>query len=101
MRYHGNDTVNKIVLRNQQYVRAELTNFDFDYYITIQKFTVLIVSDSSRSRDMINMGHEINEEIRNAFQRLKENDIIIFKDIYATAQEWIWPVTPIMLTVVR
>jgi len=79
----GREKVSKVELANQLYVRAELEGFDIDVRYHIDSFTVCIVSsDTCKFTTRLNIGNKLSDEIRNDFQQLKQNDIVIFKNIY-------------------
>jgi hypothetical protein len=80
----GRRIVSKYELTSQQFVRAELEGFEFDSKFSIESFTVCIVpSDTCKYSTIKNIGGKINDEIRNEFQMLKENDVVVFKNIFA------------------
>jgi hypothetical protein len=100
----GTLSMPKPVLANQQFVRADLENFDFEAHFSIDSFTVCIIpNDTCTFKNIRNIGGKLNEEIRNEFLKLKERDVrnvIIFKDIFAkgpdgTSRE----LMPVMITV--
>ena len=73
----------KVEIANQEYVRAELENFDIDIRYTIDSFKVCIISsDTCKFSVKTNYGNKISEEIRNDFRALKQNDAVVFKDIF-------------------
>lgn len=79
----GREKVPKVEIANQLYVRAELEGFDIDVRYLIDSFTVCIVSsDTCKFTTHLNIGNKLSDEIRNDFQQLKQNDIVIFKNIY-------------------
>ena len=79
----GKDKVSKPEIANQQYVRAELEGIDMDANFTIDSFDVCIVaSDTCKFLVRKNVGNKLSDEIRNDFNLLKPNDIVIFKNIY-------------------
>ncbi len=81
----GKDRMPKVEIANQEYVRAELEGFDIDTRYNVDSFTVCIISsDTCKFSVKKNYGNKISEEIRSDFQMLKENDTVIFKDIYIT-----------------
>jgi hypothetical protein len=79
----GKDRMPKVEIANQQYVRAELENFDIDIRYSIDSFKICIVSsDTCKFSVKTNYGNKISEEIRNDFNMLKQNDVVVFKDIF-------------------
>ena len=99
----GRRVVSKVELASQQFVRADLENFDFDIKFQIDSFSVCIVpNDTCRFGTIKNISAKINEEINNEFQKLKENDVVIFKNIFTK-----WPdgssmeLMPVMITIYK
>jgi len=97
----GRSVVSKVELANQQFVRADLENYDIDIRFHIDSFSVCIVpNDTCKFGTLKNIGNKINEKIINEFQKLKENDVVIFKNIFAK-----WPdgstmeLMPVMITI--
>lgn len=79
----GRPSMLKVEIANQQYVRAELENFDIDIRYTIDSFKVCIISnDTCKFNVKTNYGNKISEEIRDDFKALKQNDTVVFKDIF-------------------
>jgi GldM C-terminal domain len=79
----GKDRMPKVEIANQQYVRAELEDFDIDIRYNIDSFKVCIVSsDTCKFSVKTNYGNKISEEILNEFKMLKQNDVVVFKDIF-------------------
>lgn len=99
----GRPVVTKMELANQEYVRSELDNFDIDARFAIDSFTVCIVpNDSCRYASVKNIGGKINDEIRNGFNQLKENDVVIFKKIFAKGPDNISiELLPVMITIAK
>lgn len=97
----GRQSVPKVELANQQFVRAELEGFDFDAKFPVDSFTVCIIpSDTCNYAVIQNIGNKINDEIRSEFQQLKENDVVIFKKIFAKTPEGIEvQLSPVMITI--
>lgn len=88
-------------LKNQLFVRAEQECCGFDLRFAIDSFTVCIMSiDTCNYVELINRsGNEINQEIREKFNTLKKNDMLIFKDIYSKGPGGIYILTPLILTI--
>ena len=79
----GRDNVSKAEIAGQLYVRAELEGFDIDVRYQIDSFWVCIVSsDTCKFVTKKNIGNKLSDEIREDFQRLKPNDMVIFKKIF-------------------
>lgn len=97
----GSPCMPKPVLANVQFVRADLENFDFEAHFSIDSFVVCIVpNDGCTFKTIKNIGGEINEEIRNEFQQLKEGDVIMFKKIFAKGPDGASrELMPVMITV--
>ena len=67
----------------QEYVRAELDNFDFDIKFTIDSFKILIFSsDTCKYSITQNFGNKLNAEVKAQFQELRNSDVVVFKDIF-------------------
>ena len=80
----GKSAVSKAEIANQNYVRAELENFDFDIRFTIDSFSVYFIpSDTCICALIKNIGNKINDTLKTALQKLKPNDQLVFKNIYA------------------
>jgi len=79
----GGDSMTRTELANQQFVRAQLEGFDFQANFQIDSFVVCILpKDTCRYIAKKNIGNRISAEIQEEFRRLKENDLVIFKDIF-------------------
>ncbi len=74
----------KAELVAQEYVRAQLENFDIDVRYSIDSFKVYIYSSDTCKNFSItqNLGNKLNEEVKLKFQKLRQSDVIVFKDIY-------------------
>ena len=67
---------------NQQFIRAELDDFDYDVFFKIQSFTISIIKGTFVANvEIQNIGNKFNEKIEEALKNITENDIMIFKDI--------------------
>jgi hypothetical protein len=76
--------INGVVLKNQQYIRADLENFDFDVMFAIDSFTLNILrTDTCFFKEVTNMGSKFGSAVTGALSVIKKNDIVIFKKIYA------------------
>lgn len=93
--------VEKVILAAQQFMRAELENFDFDAKFQIVSFSVKIFhSDSCRSEVFHNTTGRISQEISDAFSGLKENDVILFNKIFAYGPDGFQlELAPLILTI--
>ncbi len=82
--YGNMNAAMKIVLKSQQFVRAELENFDIDARFTIDSFKVCIISgDTCQYTLQTNISNKINDKLAAAFEALKIGETIIFKNIFA------------------
>ncbi len=78
----GKDSVSITEISRQQFVRADLENFDIDISFKIEKFTLWIIStDSCKTFRKINIGGKLNSEILNRLQKLQAEDVLLFRDI--------------------
>ena len=100
--FYGSDKIiQRVVLANQQYVRAELEGFDFDLRMTIDSFSVKIFhSDSAKTNTYFNTSNKIDQQIIAAFSELKKDDVIFFYEIYAKGPDGLqWKLDPLILTI--
>ncbi|MEJ7609763.1 MAG: GldM family protein [Ferruginibacter sp.] len=82
----GKHIVSSQEIASQQFVRAELENFDIDINFPVEQFTVRILSkDSCVSPIFVNIGNKISDKIRQAFKLSKNNDVIVFYNIFVTS----------------
>jgi hypothetical protein len=99
----GEDSIKKIVLQVQEYCRADLDCFCsrcFDIRYSVKSFTVCIIStDTCGYVEKNNVGNKISEEIRAEFRKLKENDIVIFKNIICIGPDGRKVLKPRMITI--
>ncbi|MBP6431030.1 MAG: hypothetical protein KA319_04630 [Ferruginibacter sp.] len=73
-----------VALKNQQFVRADIENFDIDVRFLIDSFTVSIFSkETSTYKEVKNISNKITEETKQLFDSLKPGDEILFKDIFS------------------
>jgi len=71
------------VLKAQQYIRADIGNFDIDYKIQIDSFIICIIrSDSCYYKELKNVGNKFNENTIEALSEIKGGDTVIFKYIF-------------------
>ena len=78
----GKDSVSIAEVSHQQYVRADLENFDIDIRFKIEKFTVWVISnDSCKTFRKLNIGGKLNSDILDRFQELQSGEVILFRDI--------------------
>ena len=77
------NVMSKSEMAAQEYVRADLENFDFDIKFTVDSFKVCIFSsDTCKYSITRNFGNKLNEEIKFQFKQLKDSDVVVFKDIF-------------------
>ena len=76
--------IQKIILKSQQYIRADYAGIDIDINIPIDSFTVTIIrGDSCISKELKNYTNKFSKELTDALAEIKQSDIVIFKDIYS------------------
>ena len=84
----GGGNIKAAILKNQQYIRAELENFDFDAVFEIDSFTLNIIRpDTCFFKEVISIGNKFGSAVAEALISIKKNDIVIFKKIYAIGPE--------------
>lgn len=67
----------------QQFVRADLDNFDIDVRYLIKRYSIYIISNDTCSVKKIkNNGNKLSDETLQEFKLLKDGDILLFKDIF-------------------
>jgi len=76
----GKMFISKAEIENQLYVRAESCCYDINYHV--DSFTVVIVRKYTATYELKNINNKLNDETINAFYLLKENDVLIFKNIF-------------------
>ena len=89
--------INKVVLSNQQYIRAEEC-CGFEGRPRIDSFTVCIVrGDTCLYNEIKNIGGKFSEEIISALSGIKKDDTVIFKRIFTKGPDGISiPLAPII-----
>jgi hypothetical protein len=76
--------IQKIILKSQQYIRADYAGIDIDINIPIDSFTVTIIrGDTCISKELKNYTNKFSKELTDALAEIKQSDIVIFKDIYS------------------
>ncbi len=79
----GKKIKSKNEIAAQEYVRAELENFDIDIRYQIDSFKVCIFSgDTCKYYIKKNIGNKLNDEVKSLFKELQNEDVIVFKDIF-------------------
>lgn len=80
--------IKKIVLQNQQFIRADLENFDFDVRFGLDSFTFNIIrTDTCFFRKLFNVSTTFSNDLAEALNMIKTNDMVIFKNIYAKSPD--------------
>lgn len=80
----GGGDIEKVILENQQFIRADLENFDFDARLTVDSFTISIIRiDTCYFKQIKNIGNKFSNAVVEALKAIKKNDIVIFDKIYA------------------
>jgi len=71
------------VLKAQQYIRADIENFDIDFRTPIDSFTICITrGDSCFYKELENFGSKFNDDIVKALSQIQKGDTVIFKNIF-------------------
>jgi hypothetical protein len=71
------------VLKAQQYIRADIENFDIDIKTPIDSFTICITrGDSCYYKELQNSGSKFNDDVIQALSKVKNGDTVIFKNIF-------------------
>ena len=79
----GGGNISKSILMNQHLLKTEIQNFDFDLVCQPESFTVLIMNmDACTHEEIKNTGNNFNDKTIQAFKNIRENETIIFKDIF-------------------
>jgi hypothetical protein len=96
-----NGEISKEQLKNQQFVRAELMNSDFQMIAGIKDFTVCIVRNNDIYRSIFNAGNQLNDSITASFQLAQLNDSVIFKNIHIDWFGYPRTLSPLRLVIVN
>ena len=73
-----------IVLKSQQYIRADYDFIDIDIRTPIDSFTVNIIpSDTCFFKQIKNLTNKFSQELIEALKIIKKGYVVIFKDIMA------------------
>lgn len=71
-----------IVLRSQNWIRADLEYFDYEATFRVDSFTLSIFyRDSCFIKKVLNAGNNFTDEVRAALKTIKNGDIVIFEKI--------------------
>lgn len=95
--------VQKIVIANQQFVRAELENFDIDIKYSIDSFSVRIFyNDSAKVKTFLNTSNKISQELSDGLSVLKKDDIVVFHNIFIIGPDRRrYEINPLVLTIFK
>ena len=93
--------IQAVVLKNQQFIRAELENFDFNAVFEIDSFTLNVIrTDTCYFKEVINIGNKFGSAVVEALMGIKRNDIVIFKKIYVIGPDGRQRlISPLVLTI--
>jgi hypothetical protein len=99
--FYADRKARAVVLKSQQYVRAELEGFDFDARCLVDSFQVKIFHvDSAKTNTYFNTTNKISQQIIDAISELKNGDVIFFHKIFAKGPDGIqWELDPLILTI--
>ena len=76
--------IQRIILKSQQYIRADYADIDININIPIDSFTVTIIrGDTCISKELKNYTNKFSKELTDALAEIKQSDVVIFKDIYS------------------
>lgn len=91
----------KVVIANQQFVRAEFDLIDIDANFPVDSFYVKIFyTDSCKTKTFFNTSNTIRQELKEAFSILKKDDIIIFDKIFVKGLDGLeWELDPLILSI--
>ena len=80
--------ISKVILQNQEFIRAELEGFDFQLMSRVDSFTICIIrGDTCLYKEIKNIGGKLNAQVKNALSGIKNNDTVIFKKIFASGPD--------------
>ena len=93
--------IQKVVLINQKFLRAELDFFDYDVKFNVDSFTICIIrNDTCLYKEISNVGSKLNDKVIAALKEIKKGDFIIFKKIFAKGPDAIERlISPLVLTI--
>jgi len=75
--------IKAVVLKNQQFIRADYDDFEIDIYSPIDSFTVSVIrGDTCIYNQLNNKTNAFSKELINALSEIKEGDTVIFKNIF-------------------
>lgn len=71
------------ILKAQQYIRADMSNFDIHVKTPIDSFTICIArGDSCFYKELKNSGSKFNDDVIKALSEIEKGCTVIFKNIY-------------------
>jgi len=92
--------VDKRVLGNQQFLRAELENFDIDARFSIESYKVLVFKGDSLIFNKTSNSGKLPQELREAILSLEKDDIVLFENVQAMGPDGkILNLQPIVFTI--
>ena len=75
--------IETVVLKAQQFIRADIENFDIDVRIPIDSFTICITrGDSCFYKELHNSSGKFSDDVIEALSEIKNGDTVIFKNIF-------------------
>lgn len=75
--------IKAIVLKNQQFIRADFDDIQIDSFNPIDSFTVSIIrGDTCIYNQLNNKTNAFSKELTSALSEIKEGDTVIFKNIF-------------------
>lgn len=76
--------VTRSPIKAQDYIRAELLNFDFDVRFVVDSFVFYVKRlNGTATNEIFNYGQAFNEHVKNTLQNTITGDTLIFDKIYA------------------
>ena len=92
--------IDKKVLGNQQFIRAELDYFGFDAYFSIESFKVLVFKSDSLVFNKTCNSNKLPQGFREAVVSLEKDDIVLFENVQAMGPDKkILNLQPIVFTI--
>jgi hypothetical protein len=80
---NGNNNARAIILKSQNWIRADLEDFDYDAMFRVDSFTLnVFYRDSCVIKEVFNFGNKFNNEVSETLKTIKNGDIVMFKHIY-------------------
>ena len=92
--------ISKVILGHQQFIRAELENFDIDIHIQIDSFKIIVIKENNLVFNKIYTGSQIVKEVQDAILSLDKDDTVIFNNVLARFPDnRTVPLKPIVFTI--